>query len=199
MKRVILGFAAITLLALACGEEESVTGPNPTPEATTPVNVLYNVEVAFNRNDIKILIGVLGEGFVFYFDPRDIGTNPPGSEYVIPESWSYEEFWPVAWNMFREAYSINLSITTNTVGTPGANETTYQADYVKISLLVMVTELNGFIADGGYCNFEFERYEAASGKKYWRLAKWWDRTSQHGDEYPGLSPASFGKVLAMYR
>ena len=200
MKKVIIGFVVIALLGLACGDEESVTpGPPDRVEPTSPVYALKSVEISFNQCNVGVLKGMLSENFVFYFDPRDIGLNPPGSEYVIPESWSYTEFWHAAKNMFNQAYSINLSITTNGVGTPGENETTYRAENVKISLLVMVTELNGYIADGGYCNFEFERYDAASGKKYWRITEWWDRTSEHMDAYPGASPTSLGKVLAIYR
>jgi hypothetical protein len=100
--------------------------------------------------------------------------------------------------MFDHAYSINLSIATSGVGAPGENETKYKADNVNISLLVMVDELNGFIAENGYCNFEFERYEAAGGKKYWRLTNWWDRTCQGYDENPGVTPTSFGKVIATF-
>ena len=198
MKKVLTGFILIAVLTLACFEEEGVTKPGP-PEPTTPANVLKNVEISFNRRDIKILNRVLSPDFIFHFDPRDVGQNPPGSHYVIPESWSYTEFWRAINNMFGQAYSINLSIHTGRVGSPGENETTYKAENVTISLLVMIDELNGFIADGGYCNFEFERYDAASGKKYWRLTGWWDRTSESFDAYPGVEPASLGRVLALYK
>jgi hypothetical protein len=100
--------------------------------------------------------------------------------------------------MFRKAYRISLSIPTGRVGTPGENETKYKAENISISLLVMIDELNGFIADNGYCNFEFERYESAGGKKYWRLTKWWDRTSQGYDENPGARGESLGKILALF-
>jgi hypothetical protein len=199
MKKVIIGFVAIAVLALACGEEEGVTPRAPDRlEPTSPVNVLKNVEISFNQRNIGLLKAMLSDDFVFYFDPRDVGNSPPGSEYVIPESWSYAEFWPVAGNMFRQAYSINLSISTSRVGSPGENETTYKAENITISLLVMISELNGFIADGGYCNFAFEKYTTKEGKKYWRLTKWWDRTSEFFDEYPGVTPTSLGKVLAVF-
>ena len=199
MKKIITGLFLIAVLALACGEEEGVTPRVPDRlEPTSPVNVLKNAEKSFNQSDINLLKAMLGPNFVFYFDPRDVGQRPPGSEYVIPESWSYTEFWQALNNMFRRAYSINLAIPTGRVGTPGENETTYRADNVKISLLVMVDEENGFLIDSGYCNFEFERYDAASGKKYWRLTGWWDRTSEFLDAYPGVSPSTFGRVLALY-
>ena len=200
MKKIMTGLVVIAVLALACGEEEGVTPRAPDRvEATTPVNVLKNVEISFNRSDINLLKAMLSTNFVFYFDPRDVGSNPPGSQYRIPESWSYAEFWPVAGNMFRQAYSINLSISTSHVGSPGENETTYRADNINISILVMVDEKNGFLANGGYCNFEFERYDSASGKKYWRLTKWWDRTSEFFDMYPGVEPTSIGRILTLFR
>ena len=200
MKKVIIGFVVIAVLALACGEEEGVTPTEPDRfEPTSPVNVLKNVEISFNRGDINLLKAMLSTNFVFYFDPRDVGSNPPGSQYRIPESWSYTEFWPALKNMFDQAYSINLSIPTSRVGTPGENETIYKAENISISLLVMVDDLNGFIANGGYCDFELERYDSASGKKYWRLTKWRDRTSEFLDVYASAEAPSLGRILALFR
>jgi hypothetical protein len=199
VKKVLIFTVSTALLLLACGEEEGVTKPGPERlEPTTPVCVLKNVEIAFNQRDIGLLKAMLSPSFVFYFDPRDVGQSPPGSHYVIPESWSYTEFWQVLNKMFRQAHSISLSIPTGRVGTPGENETTYRADNISLSLLVMVDDLNGFIVNTGYCNFAFERYESAGGKKFWRLTAWWDRTSGGYDEYPGVAPMSLGMVLALY-
>jgi hypothetical protein len=200
MRKVLTASIAVAVLTLACGEEEGVTPRAPDRlEPTSPANVLKNVAISFNQSDIILLKAMLSEDFVFYFDPRDVGSSPPGSQYRIPESWSYVEFWHALGNMFDKAYSINLSIPTGRVGTPGENETTYRADNISLSLLVMVDELNGFIADKGYCNFEFQRYEGAGGKKYWRLTGWWDRTSQGYDGSPGVAPTSLGRVLAIFR
>jgi hypothetical protein len=200
MKKVIIASVAVAVLTLACGEEEGVTPRQPDRlEPTTPANVLRNVAISFNQRDIILLKAMLGPNFVFYFDTRDVGKNPPGSTYIIPESWSRDVFLQAVKNIFDKAYSINLSIPTGRVGTPAENKTTYRADNISISLLVMVDELNGFIADKGYCNFEFERYESAAGKKYWRLTAWWDRTSQGYDGNPGVEPTSLGRVLALFR
>ncbi len=198
MKKAVIGVIVVTALALACGEEEGITRPPP-PPLNLPADVIGAVELSFDQRNIDLLKKCLSPDFVFYFDPNDVGQNPPGSEYVIPESWSYAEFRGAANNMYGQAYSINLSITTAGVGEPGENETEYKAENIKISLLVMVSELEGFIADGGYCNFAFERYETEKGEEYWRLTKWWDRTSEFFDAYPGVAPASLGKLLALYR
>jgi len=200
MKKMITLAAAVALLALSCGDEEGVTPLEPDRiEPTSPANVLKNVEISFNRRDIDLLKAMLSTTFVFYFDPDDVGQHPPGSEYIIPESWSYTEFRTAVGNMFTKAYSISLTIPTGNVGTPRENETEYRADKIPISLLLMVDELNGYLADQGYCNYEFESYDSEAGKKCWRLTGWWDLTSgEPADGRLGVEPTSFGKLLAMY-
>jgi len=128
-----------------------------------------------------------------------VGQSPPGSHYVIPESWSCVEFTAAARNMFKEAHSISLSIPTTGVGEPDPNATTYKAENINIRLLVMVDGINGYIADNGYCNFEFEKYLSQGGAEYWRLRKWWDNTNVLADAEPGVEPTSLGRVLALYR
>lgn len=152
----------------------------PAPEMTTPAYVLENIAYAYNHSNINLYKKALSPNFVFYFDPRDVGQTPPGKPgYQIPESWSYTTDWDATENMFQNAYSISLSISTGRIGEPDPEETTYRADNVNISLLVMVNELDGFIADRGYCNFEFEKYKNEQNEDRWRLKNWWDRTSEN--------------------
>jgi hypothetical protein len=200
MKKILLSGMALTLLLVACGEEEGVT-PNADYRVlpTSPRAVLVNVETAFNRRDINLLKAMLSENFVFYFDPDDVGQNPPGSEYVIPESWSYEEFICGVESLFEKAHAISLTIPAAEAGEPAPGEPTYKADNIHIKILVMVDEINGFLVDRGYCNFAFERYEGAGGKKLWRLTAWWDNTNVLADAEPGVSPGSLGRILALYR
>jgi hypothetical protein len=200
MKKMITLGAAFALLALSCGEEEGVTPQEPDRlEPTSPANVLKNVEISFNNRDVDLLKAMLSTTFVFYFDPDDVGQNPPGRRYEIPESWSYTEFWKAVDNMFTKAYSISLTIPTGNVGTPGENETKYSAENISINFLVMVDELNGYMADQGYCNFAFESYTSEAGKKCWRLTKWWDRTAVPADVRTGLATTSLGKILTLFR
>jgi len=198
VKKGILIIAA-ALLALACKEDVGTTpGPDAIPDATSPVNVLKCTEISFNRADIRIIVDVLSSKFVFHFDPDDVGQNPPGSNYVIPESWSEAEFRGAVSNMYTNAYSISLTIPTAGVGEPEPNATIYKAENISIRLLVMVDEVNGYIADSGYCDFEFGRYDGEEGQQLWRLRKWWDRTSSGGDANPAVKPTSLGKVLSLY-
>jgi hypothetical protein len=196
MRKTILLATALALLALSCGEEEGITRP---PPLNLPADAIDAVEISFNQRDIELLKKCLSRDFVFYFDPDDVGQNPPGKSYLIPTSWSYTEFWSAANNMLYRAYSINLYISTSHIGTPGEKETRHKAENVSISLLVMIDDLNGFIADVGYCNFAFEAYYNEKEGKRWRLTGWWDFTSAHADETPGLEPTSLGKILAMYK
>ncbi len=196
MKQAVMGVALIALLALACGEEEGITRPSP---EYLPVDVIEDVEISFDVGDIDTLKKCLSPAFVFYFDPDDVGQNPPGSEYEIPTSWSYTEFWQALYNMFEQAYYVKLDISTSRIGIPGEQETRYKVENVSISLLVMVDERNGYIADGGYCNFAFESYYNEKEKKLWRLAGWRDFTSAYADATPGLEPSSLGRILAMYK
>jgi hypothetical protein len=100
--------------------------------------------------------------------------------------------------MFRNAYSIKLTIPTGQIGTPDPGQTKYKAENVAISLLVMLDGLEGYIADQGYCNFAFESYNSEAGKKCWRLTGWWDLTSVSLDAGPGVAPAPLGSILAIY-
>ena len=193
--------ATLLVAATACEEMYEPPGPPPPrwPDLTSPANVLRTVEASFNYGDIDLLRKSISPNFVFYFDPRDVGRTPPANNNLIPESWPNEWFWTAAHNMFNKAYSINLSINTPGVGEPEPEENTYRADNIDLALLVMVDELNGYVADDGYCNFEFESYPTKEGKKYWRITNWWDRTSEGYDKNNGIKPSSVGRILAMYR
>ena len=192
--------ATLLVAATACDEMYDPPPPPPPPrwpDLTSPANVLRTVEASFNYRDIDLLIQSISPNFVFYFDPRDVGHTPP-KNYLIPDSWRYEWFWNAVLNMFNKAYTINLSINTTGVGEPEPEENTYRADNIDLALFVMIDELNGLIADKGYCNFEFESYPTKEGKKYWRLTNWWDRTAAVNGKSNGVKPSSLGRILAMY-
>ncbi len=200
MKKVVFVFAAVATALLACTLEESVAPRAPERlEPTSPAHVLRNVEMAFNRRNIDLLKNMLSADFFFHFDPADVGQKPPGRKYVIPEYWYYDEFWTATDNMFILAYSISLAIPTKGVGTPAESETTYRAENVSLSLRVMVDELNGYVSDEGYCDYEFESYAGKEGKKHWRLTGWWDHTGVTYDGHPGAEAASLGRIIASFR
>jgi hypothetical protein len=200
VKKILLSGMALTLLAVACGDEP-VNTPNEIQRLlpTSPRAVLINIETAFNRRDINLLKAMLSEDFVFYFDPDDVGQTPPGGMYRIPESWSYIEFWMAVKRMFTTAYSISLTVPAAGVGEPDPEATTYRAENIRLRILVMIDDVNGFLVDRGYCNFEFEKYRSEGGAYYWRLTEWWDNTAVCYDANLGTIPPSLGKILAMFR
>ena len=196
MNRIISLAAALALLPLACGEEEP---PPPPPPVNTPVGVLIDIEVSFNQWDIDLLKKSLSPNFVFYFDPRELGRpRPEGTPHRLPSNYSFTDFWHIAYNMFVGAYSINLSIPTGGVGEPGPEETTFYANNVELSLFVAVDEKSGYVADEGYCHFEFEKYKNKQGRDVWRLTRWWDDTEGGADEPPGFEHVPLWYILSMY-
>ncbi len=198
MKRMLLLAAALALFGLACSDEEEPAPPPKHFEPSSPVNVLKNVELSFNHRDVNLLSAMLGPGFVFYFDPRDVGQSPPGgSEYIIPESWSRAEFLKAVANMFDKAYSISLSIETDNVGKPRPEATEYYVEDVRTELLVMIDELNGYIGEDP-CAFEFESYLTENRDKYWLLTTWQDGARYFDHEPAPGAPTTIGRILAFY-
>ncbi len=196
MNRTISLALALALLPLACGEEEP---PPPPPPVNTPVGVLTYIEVSFNQRNIDLLKRSLSPNFVYYTDPGEIGRpRPEGTPCRPPPIYSFTEFWHIAYNMFNSAYAINLSISTGGVGEPGPEETTFRAGDVNVSLLVMVDENRGYLADEGYCHFEFEKYKNEQGQDVWRLTNWWDNTEGGGEEPPGIEHVPLWYILSLY-
>jgi len=200
MKKTLAFLLALAagLAPLACGDDEEDTTPDKPPAMTTPAAVLANVVYSWNQREIDRFEATLSPDFTFYFNPNDVGRSPSGSNYVIPESWGYDEMTTAVGNMLVEAYNISLTIPLNNVGTPPAGATVYTVDNVNIDLTVMETAENGYKVGGGYCNFEFEKYRGKDGRDYWRLRKWWDFTTGAGGASDGTAPTSVGRILALY-
>jgi hypothetical protein len=176
---IYVAAAAATLLMIGCLFSPPEPVPIlPFPEMTSPKNVLKVIELAYNQRNINKYKDAMSTGFVFYFNPNDVGQSPPGSNYIIPDTWSYTEDWNATHNMFEKAHSIELTINVSRVGEPGPGDTKFRAENVSIDLLVMVDEQNGYHTDKGYCNFEFEKYTNSEGQPRWHMTKWWDYTHE---------------------
>lgn len=191
---LLVGAAASTFVLAALGTGclfgNEPDEPPEVPAMTEPKYVLANVERSFNERDKNLLDDCLQTDFTFYFDAGDVGRNPPGSEYHIPESWSRAEFTGASANMFAKAYSISLSIPRDKIGKPKEGVTYFDVKKNPLDILVMVNELNGYQADRGYCDFGFG--QQADGQ--WRMVNWYDHT---GADY-GDGPSTLGKILALY-
>jgi hypothetical protein len=202
VRELLKATAAVILAALTfgCGDKTVINGDIPvTPDYSSPAKVLETVELSFNELNVDYLKRSLSENFVFYTDPGEIGRpKPDGSQYRPPLSYSFTEFWNIAYNMFNAAYSVSLSISTGGVGEPDPEDTTFRADKVGLSLLVMVDENNGYIADKGYCHFEFEKYKNEKGQDSWWITKWWDDTEGGGEAPAGVERVPLWYILSLY-
>jgi hypothetical protein len=201
VKRIITLSTAVILAALTfgCGDKTVINGDTPAaPDYASPPKVLKTVELSFNERNIDNLKGALSRTFVFYSRPEEIGRPPPDLDSPRPPpSYGYTEFWNIAYNISRAAYSVSLTIKTAGVGEPAPEENAYYADDVGLSLLVMADEERGYLARG-YGAFAFEKYRDEQNRELWRLSKWWDKT-EHGGEAPeGVEPVPFWYILSLY-
>jgi hypothetical protein len=198
MERTVIGLVALALAVVACGGPEGVSsGPDlamlvPTDPKLVLINICYGLEYRHR----KILRANLCDDFIFYFDPSDVGAVVNG--YVIPKSWTLDEFYAAADNIFAAAYDVEFSLSYRGIGTPGPGETEFRAEDVNTNFEVMVDENRGYATFRGFCDFEFRGYAPGDGKTYWRIYRWWDRTYvEPSDDYE-IEETTLGRILAMY-
>lgn len=105
--------AACLLLALG-GCSDTSTGPDDEdtgyPDQSTPGNVLEKVEMAYGAMDADAYLECLAEGFVFFLNPDDVGSDPG-----LPEYWDRTEEQVVVGLMFADTTSIEDVRLTLTV------------------------------------------------------------------------------------
>jgi hypothetical protein len=140
----------------------------------SPAGVVELIEDAYSDRDDELYKKCLSPNFTFYFDSNDVGQDVGG--YIIPTSWGYDDEVEAVENMFDQAHSIDIDLTSSNIGEPESDETVYNAPSVHIRLLVMVDAGNGFLADG-FVEFEFESYQNEKGQKVWRVKDWKDYTA----------------------
>lgn len=145
----------------------------PPPGLDSPGGVVEYIEDAYTTRDIEDYKECLSSNFTFYFNPLDVGK--PVGDYIIEDSWGYDDEISAIENMFDQAYDIDIELVSEQVGDPEPNDDKYTAYNVQITLLVMVDATNGFRANG-FVDFEFESYNGEKGEKLWRVLNWWDKT-----------------------
>jgi hypothetical protein len=184
----VLTLALAALLILACSNAEEETPTTSPYEPNQPKLVLANVELAFGGQDIDLLDSCLGSGFKFYFDVNDVGEKVNG--YVMPESWSKADVMRAIGNMFARTYATTLTCHWRTMGSPGQGERTFVATGLPLRIVVMEDEVNGYVFDGGTCDYDFTQADGGT----WHLTLWRDRSRECGcvGEY------TLGSILAGY-
>jgi len=192
MKRILLiSLALAVLFGVACKE---ATTPLPVVDYTpeTPEECISSLEKSFNDHDITLYKAMLSSNFTFYFNQADVGTDVDG--FIIPASWGYEDDWTATEDMFTQAYDISMQLPEGDIGTPPEGATEYTVENISISLLVMIDETNGFIANKGTCTYTFEKV-SDSGDEYWVIKDWRDFTYAR----KGIKSVSLGMIKALWK
>ena len=184
--------AAAVFAALAAGCSNNA-GPSPADgyyALTEPKFALADAEKAFNAKDGPALGATLADHFRFYFDAADVGKQLPDG-YVIPASWSRDDFLRAATNLFARTHSDKMDAGWRTLGSPAAGEKSFAVDTVPLAFTVMYNPQDGYFLDDGTCDYGF----AADDAGKWRLTEWRDRS--HACGCPTVEK-SFGYILAEY-
>jgi hypothetical protein len=116
-RRIALALAVATAAAvMATGCSRSSTGPDPESidplgykPRTSPGNVLYNLEKAYENMDAEAYLDCLAEGYILFLNPYDAGGDPG-----LPEYWSKNEERVIHWNMFgddTDVQEVSLAFT----------------------------------------------------------------------------------------
>ncbi len=167
-----------------------------TPQGNTPGYTLELIEESFNRRSISLLDELLSNGFVFYFDPNDVGATV--GDYEIPESWSRDDFTGACENMFSEADLLELNFNTTDVGDPEEGYVAVTLKDVPTTMLVMVTPAGGYYVEG-LCDFWVED-DTYGGYDNWVVGEWHDFTASSYFASASHNPdgVSLGCILAIY-
>jgi hypothetical protein len=190
---VPLAAALAALLSAACIFSEPDDTPAPRVIVpNTPAHCLKVIAASWNGRNYDRFQPCLSPDFVFYFNPIDVGQTVEG--YVIPVSWNYTQMTAAVKNMFEQAYDIEMAIPTSTVGTPGSEDTTWQANTITVKMTLLTEPGTGYRIGDGYCDFAFEKYDD-DGKDRWRLTEWRDYSREGYDD----APTTLGKVLTLFR
>ncbi|MCP4231786.1 MAG: hypothetical protein GY771_16780 [bacterium] len=191
MRRILLLSLSLTvLLGVACKDP---VAPEPTYFGLTPSQCIYYLEQAFNDRDIGIFEKQFSPNFIFYFNEDDIGNEV--NEYTIPETWDFDHFRHAVWNMLRPfdedgAYEVSLELPEDNVGSPPDDAAEYTSN-IPFSILVMIDEENGLLANKGSQEFVFEKTDN-DGEDYWRIKDWLDSS------YFKSSTTTMGTILAYW-
>ncbi len=181
----------LSLLA-GCSDEAKrdpfIEGPGLDPylKPTSISNVLYNLKVSYNMKDLAKYRECFADGYVYVFDPRDVG-----GEHNIPESWGTVDEILSASHLFQsqpnvDGYrcgSISLSFMV------GAEQfSSIDANWRMVTLSQVQLYVEARHKDNGdqliyevindRADFHFVRtdeVEPVTGERIWKIVYWVDK------------------------
>ncbi len=192
---VVIPYVVTLSVLVGCDEGIIIIEP-PVTGRISPAYTVEMIEDSFNARDVNDLEYCLSTDFTFYFDDDDVGKQV--GEYTVPESWTLDDFLNPVSRIFDNAFSIDISIVTKTIGDPDPDDTSYTADNVQMQFLVMVEPYYGYWAQG-FITFEFGAVYNEKNEKEWLVTGWRDDTSPAGTGGRNVTEASFGEILVGFR
>jgi len=208
-----------TIVALLCvvsctavfvgGCSDSGAGPEsehpPDPEfrdRTSPENVMYNLELAYEEMNVDEYLDCLSDDFTFYPDEDDV-QNP---ELEIPAEWYKSDEADMHANMFgdgSDVESIQLILTNVSVEhDPGIPEDPSDDVYIYVEDVELRVNLYGGLtylatADSEY-HFRVDvDQQGEEGEIWWEVYRWYELGGRRGSG--DREASSWGSIKAMYR
>jgi hypothetical protein len=191
MRRGILLLPVLLLLAGCPFSPDHSTEPPVKPPSeykpnTSITNVLFNLQLSYNKRNYTEYVKLLHENFEYVFDPTDVG-----GELEIPESWGIADEKVSAENLFtnqpnRKGYrceSISLGFQNGADVASQYDETWRKVILSQIQLLVDTRHKDTgeplrYEALGDKAELHFvltDELDPDSGSPVWKIIKWEDK------------------------
>jgi len=192
MRIILIILSTIIVLSLITCSENNNQPRDPLGSPTDTLITFVNAHNNFKDSQaLKDLDSTLTDDMIFYFDPHDVGKMT-SKGYLIPDSWSRDEFLDACQNMFNNAYSINLDIPQLETGLKGQYNSNGDEFFCEtdINFLLYVDQTHGYQAVGPV-DWKFKK--GADNK--WRISEIHDKTSPY---ILSIAGTSYGVILALF-
>lgn len=189
IKYIIIFLLLLNFLLTTCREgNEELSLDNPINTLRTFVGIHNHHN---NPDAVSDLNKTLADDLIFHFYPSDVGKKAKDG-YIVPESWDKYEFFTLAGNMLKNAYSINLSVSGYENGSYNQSNTSYLC-ITDFDLSVYVSSSDNYEAKG---QVEWILDLCDDGK--WRISTICDYTTPHTQSY-NIKYLSWHDILLLFK
>ncbi len=211
MRTIIALLCAVSFAAVLVGGC-STAGPGPDIPAgpefrdrTSPENVVYNLELAYEEMDLEEYLDCLPEDFQFF--PTEADVNDPNQG--IPPVWLKADEATMHENMFADSSdveSISLTLTIASIeydeGIPGDPLDDTCVCIVDVDLRLNLSAGGGFIATAAsefHMRVDTDR-RGPGREPLWEIDRWYDLGGERRGVLAGrVVQSSWGGIKALYR
>lgn len=208
MRTIVALLCVVSCAAVFVG---GCSTPGPGPELppppefrdrTSPENVMYNLELAYEEMNVDEYLDCLSDDFTFYPDEDDV-QNP---ELEIPAEWYKSDEADMHANMFgdgSDVESISLTLTEISVEYfEGIPADSLDDIWVYTEGVDLRVNLYGGLTYLATENSEFwmrvdTDQQGSGGELFWEIYTWYELGGRRGSGYREVQ--SWGSIKAMYR